>query len=150
MPDPDRTAIPPESPAAHAKIARVYEALVRMYGIPLWEPDHDPIGGLIATVLSQHTSDVNSERAYAELMRRFPAWQLVLDAPVEAVADAIRSGGLAHQKSAHIQRILRELAERQSGSPPSLDFLDDMPLEEALAYLQRLSGVGPKTAACGI
>ncbi len=148
MPDPDRSATPPDSPAAHAKIAWVYEALVSMYGIPPWEPDHDPIGGLIATVLSQHTSDVNSERAYAELVRRFPSWQLVRDAPAEAVADAIRSGGLARQKSARIQGILRALAESQADGSLSLEWLDEMPLEDALAYLQRFSGVGPKTAAC--
>jgi endonuclease III len=148
MSDPHRSTTPPESPAAHAKLAWAYEALVSLYGIPLWEPDYDPIGGLIATVLSQHTSDVNSERAYAELVRRFPSWQLVRDAPVEAVADAIRSGGLARQKAARIQGILRALAEGQPDDSPSLDLLDEMPLEDALAYLQRFSGVGPKTAAC--
>jgi endonuclease-3 len=148
MPDSDHVATPPDRPAAHTKIAWVYEALVRMYGIPPWEPDHDPVGGLIATVLSQHTSDMNSERAYAELVHRFPAWQLVRNAPVAAVADAIRSGGLARQKAARIQQILRELSAGQSGSLPSLDVLDDMSLEEALEYLQHFSGVGPKTAAC--
>src|SRR5260370_39373981 len=146
MPDSDHETPPPDRPAAPAKIAWVYQALVRMYGIPPWEPDHDPVGGLIATVLSQHTSDVNSERAYAELVRRFPSWQLVRDAPVDAVADAIRSGGLARLKAARIQRILRELAVGQSGNLPSLDVLDDMPLEKALEYFQHFSPFGPHTA----
>src|SRR5262249_33210809 len=38
---------------------------------------------LIATVLSQHTSDVNSERAFAQLKARFGAWEQVADAPVD-------------------------------------------------------------------
>ena len=58
--------------ALRAKVARVYALLVETYGIPPWEPDGDALGGLIATVLSQHTSDVNSARAYARLVETFP------------------------------------------------------------------------------
>src|ERR1700712_128209 len=38
-----------------------------MYGIPVNEPHRDPIGCLVHTVLSQHTNDTNSGRAYASL-----------------------------------------------------------------------------------
>lgn len=130
------------------KVAWVYATLVEMYGIPAWEPDGDALGGLVATVLSQHTSDVNSERAYAELVRRYPTWEAVRDAPVEDIADAIRSGGLAWQKAQRIQHILRELTVQRPGTPLALDFLREMPHEQALAYLKGFSGVGPKTAAC--
>lgn len=129
------------------KVAHVYELLVQMYGIPPWEPDGDPLGGLVATILSQHTSDTNSARAYARLVERLPTWEQVRDAPTNEVADAIRPGGLADQKAARIQRILREITD-QLGGGLSLDALRELPLEEALAYLQRFSGVGPKTAAC--
>src|SRR5262249_8051480 len=91
------------------KAERIYELLIEVYGIPPWEPDGDALGGLIATVLSQHTSDVNSERAYAELVRTFPTWEAVRDAPVAAVAAAIRQGGLAQVKAERIHHILREL-----------------------------------------
>jgi endonuclease III len=130
------------------KVARVYELLVETYGMPSWEPDGDALGGLIGTVLSQHTSDVNSERAYAELVNRFPTWEAVRDAPVAAVAEAIRSGGLAWLKAERIQRILQLLTERLNGKELTLDELQDMSLDDALAYLESLPGVGPKTAAC--
>ncbi len=94
-------------------LARVYQLLVAAYGVPAWEADGDALGGLIATVLSQHTSDVNSGRAYAELVARFPSWAAVRDAPTEAVAEAIRVGGLAQVKAERIQRILRELTVRR-------------------------------------
>lgn len=130
------------------KVALVYDLLVKAYGIPPWEPDGDALGGLIGTVLSQHTSDVNSERAYAQLVNRFPTWEAVRDAPVEAVAEAIRPGGLAGLKAERIQRILRILTERLDGRALTLDTLKDMPLDDALNYLESLPGVGPKTAAC--
>ena len=37
---------------------------------------------LILTVLSQNTSDINSERAYAAMRERYPIWEAVLAAPV--------------------------------------------------------------------
>lgn len=101
---------------------------------------------LIATVLSQATSDRNSERAFASLKARFPAWEDVLAAPAAEVADAIRSGGIADRKAARIQRILALVAEREGRLDLSrLRELDDAAVEE---YLTSLPGVGTKTAAC--
>lgn len=132
------------------QVARVYERLVATYGIPEWTPDGDALGGLVATVLSQHTSDVNSDRAYRRLRERFPTWEAVRDAPVAEVEDAIRPGGLAAVKAARIQEILRVLSARAGGGSPeeALADLGALPLEEALARLRALPGVGPKTAAC--
>ncbi len=41
------------TPFAH--LARVYDLLIATYGEPQNEPDYDPLGGLIGTILSQHT-----------------------------------------------------------------------------------------------
>jgi endonuclease III len=101
---------------------------------------------LVATVLSQHTSDRNSERAFASLKERFPEWQDVLAAPAADVADAIRVGGIADQKAVRIQRILAIVLEREGRLDLSrLNELDDGAVE---AYLTSLPGVGLKTAAC--
>lgn len=131
-----------------AKGARIYEKLVATYGIPPWEPHGNALGELIATILSQHTSDINSERAYRQLRATFPTWEQARDASTSDVVEAIRSGGLARQKAQTIQRILRLLTERLDGAPLTLDALRDMPLDDALAWLRALPGVGPKTAAC--
>ena len=104
------------------------------------------IDEIIATVLSQHTSDVNSERAFTRLKERFPSWEQVLDAPPGDVADAIRCGGIADQKARRIQQILAAIEEREGRIDLSrLDGLGDAGAE---AYLRSLPGVGPKTAAC--
>ncbi len=131
-----------------AKVARIHEKLVATYGIPPWEPNGDPLGELVATILSQHTSDINSERAYRQLRAAFPSWEAVRDAPTDDVIKAIRSGGLAQQKAERIQQILRILTERLDGAPLTLDTLETMSLDDALRWLRGLPGVGPKTAAC--
>jgi len=104
------------------------------------------IDEIIATVLSQHTSDRNSERAFAELKAKFPAWEQALNAEPHQLAEAIRSGGIADQKARRIQQILAVIKQREGGIDLSrLEDLDDAVVEE---YLTSLPGVGPKTAAC--
>jgi endonuclease-3 len=101
---------------------------------------------LIACILSQHTSDANSWRAYRQLRERFPSWEAVMEAPTEEVEEVIRPGGLASSKAPRIQAVLRAVAEHNAGRL-NLDFLQDMSTESARRYLLNLPGVGPKTAA---
>jgi endonuclease-3 len=140
-------------PTVH--LTHVYETLIATYGKPQNDPDYDPLGGLIGTILSQHTSDINSERAYQQLIAAFPTWEEVRDAPTYKVAEAIKSGGLANIKSVRIQDVLHTLTEQQEvrGSAKTLaEFLSDelarQTTEDAWRYLKTLPGVGPKTAAC--
>jgi endonuclease III len=104
------------------------------------------IDEIVATVLSQHTSDINSERAFAQLKSSFPTWDQVADAPAALVADAIRCGGIADQKARRIQQILAAIEEREGRI--SLDRLVDLDDVAVETYLESLPGVGPKTAAC--
>src|SRR6266403_2654104 len=101
------------SPTPTIHLIRIYELLLATYGEPKNEPDYDPLGGLIGTILSQHTSDINSERAYQQLIAAFPTWEEVRDAPTHEVANAIRSGGLANIKAPRIQDALLTFTERQ-------------------------------------
>lgn len=132
-----------------ARARAINEALTAYYGEPVPTPveqRRDPLSELILVVLSQHTSDVNADRAFASLRARFPDWEAVRTAPVEEVAAAIRSGGLAMLKAVRIQRILNQILERTGRL--DLEFLRQRPLSEARAFLRSLDGVGPKTAAC--
>jgi endonuclease-3 len=110
-------------------------------------PHRHPIAELILTVLSQSTNDRNRDQAYLRLRERLPTWELVMEAPVTEIEEAIRPGGIARVKSGRIQSILREIAA-DSATEPSLDWLPDARLEQARAYLVSLPGVGRKTAAC--
>jgi len=127
-------------------VVKIVRQLGRVYGPRPWRRWGRPLDGLIGTVLSQHTSDVNSDAAYRNLRRVFSTWRKVMLAKPTAVEHAIRCGGLAKQKTRSIQAILGTLqADR---GKLSLDFLALWPLQKAREYLLALPGVGPKTAAC--
>jgi endonuclease III len=128
------------------RIRAVADRLRREQGLPGPVTVLPPLDELIATVLSQHTSDHNSHRAFAELKARFPTWDRALAAPTSELADAIRSGGIADQKAARIQRILSAVLEREGRL--DLERLACVSDAEIDAYLRSLPGVGPKTAAC--
>jgi endonuclease-3 len=131
-------ATPRRLRAIHARLLKRFGAL---------EPPRaaDPLDELVLTVLSQHTSDLNAERAFGQLRGAYPTWQLVVDAPSGDVADVIRSGGLANTKAPRIQAILREVRDREGGF--TLEALRAMSDTDARAYLTSLPGIGPKTAA---
>jgi endonuclease-3 len=128
-------------------IREVDNLLAQVYGHKRWRKHAEPIDELIITVLSQHTSDVNRDKAFKHLKRRFPDWEQVLRAPVRSIASAIKPAGLSNQKAPRIKAMLQKIAEANGGKL-SLDFLKDMPVSEAVDWLKKLPGVGPKTAAC--
>jgi endonuclease-3 len=123
----------------------VIALLEAQYGGLPRRPRRDPLDELVLGVLSQNTSDTNSERAFAQLKRAFADWQSALEAPAAEVEEAIRPGGLAPTKSLRIKSMLAEIFRRRGSF--DLSFLGNMPLGEAQAWLQSLPGVGPKTAA---
>jgi endonuclease III len=135
-----------KAPVDTNKLLAVDERLEQLYGPRTLHPAGDALGELIATILSQSTTDLNSGRAYATLRERFPNWEEVLDAPITEVYDAIKAAGLGNIKAARIQQTLRAVLERRGEL--SLEFLADMPLPEARRWLTELDGIGPKTAAC--
>jgi endonuclease-3 len=125
--------------------SRIFELLQETYGEPTWRPSLPPVDELVSTILSQSTTDTNRDMAFDSLKARFPTWELVRDAPVEDVVAAIRSAGLANQKAPRIQAALRYIEETQGKI--SLDFLSDLDIDEAKAWLTGINGIGPKTAA---
>lgn len=125
---------------------QVRRLLRKEYGRREWQPGQDPLSALIATVLSQNTSDVNSHRAFAALVNRFGTWESVSAADVNELAQTIRGGGLAEIKARRIKLILLEIEEERGSL--DLGFLSELGLVQAKAWLRGLPGVGPKTAGC--
>lgn len=124
-----------------------HERLTAAYGERVWRPRHRSVlDGLVGTILSQNTSDVNSHRAFQQLKETFPTWEEVRRAPLGDVADAIRSGGLAETKAARIQQILDAVHEEQGET--DLEHLREQTNDEIKAYLSQFPGIGPKTVSC--
>ncbi|XP_030521426.1 putative DNA glycosylase At3g47830 [Rhodamnia argentea] len=110
------------------------------------EEEESVLDGLVKTVLSQNTTDVNSQRAFASLKSAFPSWEDVLAAESTCIEDAIRCGGLAPTKAACIKNILTCLLDKRGKL--CLEYLRDLSVGEVKAELSLFKGIGPKTVAC--
>lgn len=124
---------------------KIHETLMKVFGEPIWRNPLPAIDELVSTILSQNTNDVNRDRAFDALRAKFPTWEAVRDAKEKDVIAAIKPAGLANQKGPRIQQVLREITKERGAL--DLQFLADMPLEEARNWLTKFNGVGPKTAA---
>ncbi|SDK17303.1 endonuclease-3 [Catalinimonas alkaloidigena] len=128
-------------------VLTVHERLCAAYGAPFpYFSTKDPLSELISALLSHRTKNRESGRAYKQLRERFPDWRQVRDAPVAEVEEAIAPCTWPEQKAPRIQAVLREVGER-TGDTYDLEFLKEMAVPEARAWLESLSGVGPKTSA---
>lgn len=136
-----------------AKLKEINDILEDVFGIPERSQDEEPLGTLIHTILSQNTNDTNSERAFNNLIEKYPTWEDVLSADVKELAETIRIGGLAGQKSVRIKQVLKWLKDNYGKL--NLDFICDMDTADAIQLLTSLKGIGLKTAnvllcfACG-
>lgn len=130
-----------EKPFGH-----IVQNLENTFGAPELKKKSDPLAMLINIILSQATSDANSERTFKNLKAHFPRWEAVLAADESEIADVIRLGGLANQKSRVIKDLLGQIKSKHGDL--SLRFLDEMTDAAARDYLLQFRGIGPKTVAC--
>ena len=128
-----------------AKYAPVSTILKEVYGFLDWSRGQDGMDELISCILSQSTSDTNRDMGFQGLKERFSTWEEVRQADTADVIESIRSAGLANQKAPRIQNALDKIYEEVGEY--NIDFLADMPIDEAKDWLVSLKGVGPKTAA---
>ena len=128
------------------KIKRLSDLLEKEYGKKVWKVHGDPLSVLIATILSQNTSDNNSHKAFANLRYEFKNWDEVRRARVKKIADTIRSGGLAKIKALRIKNILTQIYEENRNL--NLSFLKRWRSDKIKSWLRKFKGVGDKTIAC--
>jgi len=128
------------------KIRQMLDLLKGEYGIPEWQPCYEPISVLVRTILSQNTSDANSRIAFQSLMASFDNWEDVANADVNTIANCIRCGGLGTIKAQRLKQALKEIIRKRGRL--ELDFLTQLTSSDAEGWLQRLPGVGLKTARC--
>jgi endonuclease-3 len=143
---PRKTGNGTKASASEKPLVYIIQNLERSFGIPRNDRASGPLDMLISVILSQATSDTNSERAFDALKKRFPTWDAVLRARTATVAATIRSGGLANQKAVVIKTVIKQIKEERGAL--DLNFLHDLTAEEGVQYLSRFRGVGPKTIAC--
>ena len=132
----------------YKKMRQISDGLLDVYGPIEWITRRKAIDELVYTILSQHTSDVNSERAFANLMSEFGDFDSVADADEKEIEITIRSGGLSKSKAPRIKKVLNEI--RAEVGSFDLSFLSEMPMQNAKEWLMKFNGIGPKTAAINL
>lgn len=118
------------------------------YGPSLSQVNGTPLDILVATVLSQATTDKKSLLAYRRLKERFGDFASLPEADDEEISRLIGVCGLGSQKARHLKGIILTLKEDAGRLDPHLSFLKDLGQKEAFKYLCGIKGIGPKTAAC--
>lgn len=143
------TAPSASTAALREKALAVHDALCEEYACPIdYFSTKDPLSELVSALLSHRTKNADSGRAYKRLRERFPTWEAVRDAPTGEVERTISAATWPEQKAPRIQTVLRAIGEApETGGVLSLDFLADWPVGQARAWMECLSGVGPKTSA---
>jgi endonuclease-3 len=106
----------------------------------------NPLDMLIATMLSQNTTDKTSYRAFQNLKHDFKNWYEVMNAPLIKIKKAIRVCGLTNQKSASIKKMLKQMKIRYGSL--SLNFIKKLTDDEIYSELLQYNGVGVKTISC--
>ncbi|WP_161889158.1 endonuclease III domain-containing protein [Pontibacter russatus] len=135
----DAHTLPPQE-----KTLLTHQLLNEAYKRLTLDSRRSPMHELISTMLSHRTNHADEEKAYYTMLERFGDWEGVLHADPDALADAIRTTRYPGQKAPQIQQALRMIKEERGEI--SIGFLQEMPVEEAMAWLTRLPGVGLKTA----
>jgi endonuclease III len=101
---------------------------------------------LIATKLSQNTTDKTSYRAFMNLKANFESWDKVASAPLTNIKDSIKVCGLANTKATQIKKMLNEMIKNYGTL--DLSFLKKMNDEKVYEELLQYDGLGVKTISC--
>jgi endonuclease-3 len=130
--------------ALRRKTKTIHKKLLQVYGTPRWTK-LDGVSELVSTILSQNTNDGNRDLAYSRLRARFATWEQVRDSKTDEVIEAIKPAGLANHKGPRIQQALKRITQERGAL--NIDFLSELSVADARAWLLSINGIGPKTAA---
>jgi len=131
----DETALP----------AEFHRRLLKRYGEP--GPWHhlDPVSQLVMGLIGGRTRSGVSLACFEALLARYGSWEAVRDGPVEDLKATIAPVTFAEAKAPRLKAALQQVMALRGRL--ELDFLADWPVDQALAWLERLSGVGRKVSA---
>ncbi len=129
-------------PNHRARCARINATLVKAYDVPKWPGSRDPLGVLMETVLAETTTVDKALKAYKSLRESYTTWDALADGKIDAVAKALRPGGLAKRKAKQIIKLVRDI--RKEYGAASLEFIKSMSVREAMRALNAIEGVGPQ------
>ncbi len=95
----------------------------------------NPLQLLIATILSAQCTDERVNKVTPELFKKYKTAKDFAEAPLEEIAEAIRSTGFYQQKARYIKETCKIIVEKYGGEVP-----------KSMEELLELPGVARKTA----
>ena len=126
-------------------LPQIRERLLSTFGPQVAERRLDPASQLVKAVISTRTYDAVSWAAFKRLKAAFSDWRDLAAAAPQEVEAIISDTTFPDQKARQLP-ILFRLIEARSGGV-DLDFLADLPVDQAMAWLEDLPGVGRQIAA---
>ena len=130
---------------SESDIREIYQGLKDRYGEAPEPSSMSGVDYLVETILSQNTNDINRDKAFKKLKNKYDSWEKVEKGDYEELVDTIRVAGLGPTKAERIQEALKITREREDEY--SIEFLNEMSVEEGKKWLTDIPGIGPKTAA---
>jgi endonuclease-3 len=130
---------------AQTSAEKILRILKESLELPKWvKSKRDPFETLVVTIISQNTTDTNTERAFESLSKQFEITPRALaSAQTSKIEACLHVAGLYQNKAKTIRAVSKIVLEEFGGS---LATVLSLPLEEARKTLMELPGIGPKTA----
>ncbi|MFT4077060.1 MAG: endonuclease III [Asticcacaulis sp.] len=129
-------------------IDRLRDRLITRFGRFEEPPTRSPIQQLIRSLISGRTRDEVSLPAYDRLAAAWPDPDDMMAQTVADIQAVIADVTFPDDKAAHLLETLKYIQARHPDF--NLDFLAQGTVDEALAWLQKLPGVGTKVAASAL
>lgn len=126
-------------------LAFIRSALTRVFGGLAPFTRSDPVWRLVRSLIGCRTYDRVAERALQRLKRRWPHPSILAAASPAEVERVIVDVTYAMDKARNLVATLRRIGLERTDY--DLSFLGSWPVHQALTWLERLPGVGPKVAA---
>jgi endonuclease-3 len=126
-------------------LAFIRTALTNMFGRLAPFERTEPIWRLARSLIGCRTYDVVAEPALRRLKRRWRHPSKLAVAPIAEVERVIANVTYAEDKARNLVSAMQWIGRERPDY--DLSFLQHRPVHQALAWLERLPGVGPKVAA---
>ena len=123
----------------------IRERLGARFGKIRVEERPDPVSQFVGSFIGSRTYDWKSWDAFVRLVRRYPNWDALADAPVADIEATLEGVTFSEKKAPELRQALRAI--RTSFGRINLDFLKHYNVDQALNCLRQIHGVGQKIAA---
>jgi endonuclease III len=127
------------------RLPEIHQRLLAYYGQPPERDVWDPLKQFIYSLLSSRTKTEVTYEVVKHLQARFGSWEVLRDAPIPEIEEAIRAVTFPERKAVHLKQALEQITQRCGAL--SLDFLSGYRTEKIRSWLEGFDGVGTKTSA---